>query len=142
MRKAEEYHGEGLGSRSRKGIRGGSYRCEENPHFSRNERARNGAPVSSSFSGPQARGQSGVRQALSPPASLDKCRSQSARRDAIAILCHPQRLANLRRRPGYAAPAFAKLSAAADVMGCTFSARKRRRAAILPTLSNSASSLT
>src|ERR1700719_3442871 len=55
---------------------------------------------------------------------------------------HLRRLANLRSRPGYAAPAFANWSAVAVEIGCTFSERKRSSAAILPTLSNSGSSFT
>src|ERR1700688_2543117 len=55
---------------------------------------------------------------------------------------HLQRLANLRSRPGYAAPAFANWSAVAVEIGCTFSERKRSSAAILPTLSNSGSPFT
>src|ERR1700719_3093185 len=62
--------------------------------------------------------------------------------DPPLLMLHLHRLANLRRRPGYAAPAFANCSAVAVEICCTFSERKRSSAAILPTLSNSGSSFT
>ena len=52
------------------------------------------------------------------------------------------RRAYRRKRPGYSAPALCSASATCKLIGCTFSERKRRSAAMLPTLSNSGSSFT
>src|SRR4029077_11174818 len=72
--------------------------------------------------------------------SRDGLASRPQLEAALQILIYLR--ANRRSLPGYSDPCFCKRSAAVVLMGCTFSVRNRSSAAILPTLSNSGSSLT